>query len=173
MKSLLIAVLVTATLFACTEKKEKSSGSEKKYTKDNTYEATFAGDFTQDVSDSDVHAVMMSYKEWENANMNNVASYFADSIMWQRANGEKNLWAKADLVKYWTTYRDSLSSVVIKMDAWDRAYDTTKKMSFVVTWYREYDTYKSGKVDSADFADVNGVQDGKIGYYSQYRRALK
>ncbi len=76
-------------------------------------------------------------------------------------------------MKMWKTYRDSLSSVRIVMDAWQKMYATDKKMGFVVTWYNEYDTYKNGKVDSAAYHDINLVKDGKIVALEQYKRPLK
>ena len=76
-------------------------------------------------------------------------------------------------MKFWTTSRDSMSSVKIDMSAWNKMYSTDKKTAFVVTWYDETDTYKSGKVDSASYQDINMMKDGKIVYYSQYKRPKK
>lgn len=47
MKHLLIAALLSVTLFSC---EEKTADAEKTYSKDKTYEDTYAGDFTQKVS---------------------------------------------------------------------------------------------------------------------------
>jgi ketosteroid isomerase-like protein len=52
-------------------------------------------------------------------------------------------------------------------------YATDKKESFVVTWYKEIDTYKNGKVDSAWYHDINQIKNGKISYYRQYKRPAK
>ena len=43
----------------------------------------------------------------------------------------------------------------------------------LLTWYKEIDTYKTGKVDSAYYHDINGIKDGKINYYDQYKRPAK
>ena len=72
-----------------------------------------------------------------------------------------------------TTYRDSLSSVTIDMQDWQKMYATDKKNGYIVTWYDETDTYKTGKVDSASYHDINQVKDGKIVWYAQYRRPKK
>ena len=72
-----------------------------------------------------------------------------------------------------TTYRDSLSSVTIDMQGWQKMYATDKKDGYIVTWYDETDTYKTGKVDSASYHDINQVKDGKIVWYSQYKRPKK
>jgi ketosteroid isomerase-like protein len=179
MRKMFFVAAMAAILISCNNKKEKdaaSTGDGKNSTVSNSdlpYTATFPGNFSQDVSEADLKSVMQSYKEWENGDMVKTAGFYGDSVMWQRNNGDKKLWSNADLMKEWSTYRDSLSKVVIQMDAWDKAYEINKKESYVLTWYREYDTYKSGKVDSGDYHDVNLIKDGKIVYYSQYRRALK
>ncbi|MEO6673887.1 MAG: hypothetical protein ABIN93_10700, partial [Ginsengibacter sp.] len=79
----------------------------------------------------------------------------------------------AGIVKLWSTYRDSLTSVRIDMEGWNKMYATDKKDSYIVTWYKEYDTYKTGKVDSASYHDINQVKNGKIIWFSQYKRPLK
>ncbi len=76
-------------------------------------------------------------------------------------------------MKMWKTYRDSLSSVSIEMEAWQKMYATDQKQGHVVTWYKEIDTYKTGKVDSGYYHDINRVKDGKITYLEQYKRVAK
>ncbi|MBK9570608.1 MAG: hypothetical protein IPO53_12315 [Chitinophagaceae bacterium] len=73
----------------------------------------------------------------------------------------------------WGTNRDSLSSVKIDMESWNKMYATDKKEGYIVTWYKEYDTYKTGKVDSASYHDINLLKNGKIVWYSQYKRPMK
>jgi hypothetical protein len=76
-------------------------------------------------------------------------------------------------MKMWTTYRDSLSSITIDMQAWKKMYAPGRKQAFVVTWYKETDIYKSGKADSAYYHDINGLKDGKIIAPGQYKRPAK
>jgi hypothetical protein len=59
------------------------------------------------------------------------------------------------------------------MEAWQKMYEPTKKETAIVTWYKETDTYKTGKVDSAYYHDINAVKNGKITFYSQYKRPAK
>ena len=76
-------------------------------------------------------------------------------------------------MKVWTKTRDSLSSVSIDMEAWQKSYEPDKKDAAILAWYKEIDTYKTGKVDSAYYHDINGIKDGKIAFYSQYKRPAK
>jgi trans-aconitate methyltransferase len=115
----------------------------------------------------------MSYKDWENNNISRLANAMADTIEVDVSSGEHFKKSNADLMKMWSTYRDSLSSVKIKVDAWQKMYSTDKKDGYIVVWYDETDTYKNGKVDSASYHDINQVKDGKIIWYSQYKRPKK
>jgi hypothetical protein len=102
-----------------------------------------------------------------------VAKEYADSLVWDRPNGEHYNLPNADIMKMWTTYRDSLSSITIDMEGWQKMYAADRKEGHVVTWYKEIDTYKSGKVDSGYYHDINRLKDGKISWLGQYRRAAK
>jgi len=44
---------------------------------------------------------------------------------------------------------------------------------YVNVWYKEIDTYKTGRVDSANFSDVNQIKNGKLTWLSQYKQRLK
>jgi ketosteroid isomerase-like protein len=89
------------------------------------------------------------------------------------SSGERFKNSKAELMKRWTSFRDSLSSVTIDMQGWKKMYSTDKKDGYIIAWYKEIDTFKDGKADSADYHDINQVKDGKIVWYSQYKRPRK
>jgi hypothetical protein len=59
------------------------------------------------------------------------------------------------------------------MEAFTKMYAADKNEGSVVAWYKETDTYKGGKVDSAYYHDINVLKNGKIQYYRQYRRVAK
>ncbi len=140
---------------------------------DLPYKASYSSSFTTDVSDADLKMVLNSYKDWSAGNMTGLASLMADSVYYDGNDGRSMHLPKADLLKMWRIYRDSLSSVSIDMYAWQKMYATDKKEGHVVTWYKEIDTYKNGKVDSATYHDINRVKDGKIDWYSSMKRGFK
>ena len=45
-------------------------------------------------------------------------------------------------------------------------------MDYINTWYKEIDTYKTGRIDSANYSDINQVKNGKITWYSSYKQKL-
>ncbi|WP_121356093.1 nuclear transport factor 2-like protein [Flavisolibacter nicotianae] len=141
--------------------------------KDLPYTPAYSAQWTNEVSDADLKMVLTTYKDWENNNMQGLGSALADSAVIDMWNGDHFKKSNADLMKMWSTNRDSLSSVKITMDTWNKMYAPDKKEGYVVTWYSETDTYKNGKVDSADYHDINQVKNGKIVWYAQYKRPKK
>ena len=179
MKKLLLLISFGALLFACNDKKEKTEATttgDEKVTATPTdlpYTASYSSSFNENVSDADLKMVLVSYKDWADGNMENLSRVYGDSITWDNTSGEHFRMSNADIMNKWKMYRDSLSSVTIDMQAWHKMYATDKKEAYVVTWYLEIDTYKTGKADSAYIHDINQVKDGKIIELQQYKRPKK
>src|SRR5258708_38743902 len=171
--------LFAAALFAACNNEKKDGNTEMKATVSETtptglpYKASYSSSFTTDVPDADLKMVLMTYKDWADGNMPNLAKAMGDSVAVDFNDGTHFNGVNADLMKRWSSTRDSLSSVAIDMQGWQKMYATDKKESFVVTWYKETDTYKMGKVDSAYYHDINQIKNGKITWYSQYKRPAK
>jgi ketosteroid isomerase-like protein len=180
MKKFLLCFCLGAFLLSCNSDKDKEKTESAatmdagtKSTVDLPYKASYSSSFSTDISDADLKLVLMSYKDWADGNMSNVTKEYGDSLEWDRPTGEHYKLPNADIMKMWTTYRDSLSSVVIDMQGWQKMYATDRKEGYVVTWYKETDTYKTGKVDAGYYHDINQVKDGKIVHLEQYKRAAK
>jgi len=176
MKKIVLCFMLGAFLWSCNNNDKTTTASATDTTKTTTdlpYTASYSSSFNTDVSDADLKLVLMSYKDWADGNMTNVASEYSDTLEWDRPSGDHYKLPKADIMKMWTTYRDSLSSITIDMEAWQKMYSTDKKEGHVVTWYKEIDTYKDGRVDSGYYQDINRLKDGKISWLGQYRRQAK
>jgi hypothetical protein len=181
MKKILFCSCLAVSLIACTSndtqvKATSSTDSAAKSTAqpmDLPYTAAYSSQWNNDVSDADLKTVMNTYKDWESNNITGLGKAMGDTVEVDMSSGDHLKKTNADLMKMWATYRDSLSSVKIKMDAWNKMYSTDKKEGYVVTWYDETDTYKNGKVDSASYHDINQLKDGKIVWYAQYKRPKK
>ena len=181
MKKLLFCFSVGAFLLSCNNDKDNTSASTD--VKDSTaktttmadlpYKASYSSDFNSDVSDADLKTVLVSYKDWADGKMADVAKGYADTLEWMRPGGEYYKLPNAGIMKMWTVYRDSLSSITIDMQAWEKIHSADKKDNWIATWYKEIDTYKSGAVDSAYYHDLNRVKDGKIATLEQYKRVAK
>jgi len=182
MKKIVLCFSFAAFLLSCNnDKDDKTTAS----TTDSTtmsapmsmaampYTASYSCSFTTDVSDADLKMVLMTYKDWEDNNISGLKGAMADTVVLDLSSGDHLRLANPDLMKMWATYRDSLSSAKIDMQAWQKMYSSDKKEAHVVTWYKEIDIFKSGKVDSAYYSDINRIKDGKITWFSQYKRPAK
>jgi len=178
MKGTFLFLCFAMFLFSCNSSKTETASAGTDTTAKSTmtdlpYTASYSSNFTDDVSDADLKMVLTSYKDWADGNISNLANSMGDSVQVEFNNGDKFNGTKADLMKIWTKYRDSLSSVTIDMQVWKKMYEPNKKDAAIVTWYKEIDTYKTGKVDSGYYHDINGIKDGKLNFYSQYKRPAK
>lgn len=178
MKKIMMFLLCGAFLVACDSKKDKPATDDKetkteKTTVDLPYTASYSSSWSTDVSDADLKMVLMTYKDWEDGNLSGLSAALGDTVVVDMSSGDHLTKSNADLMKMWSTYRDSLSSVKITMHGWHKMYSTDKKEAHIVTWYDETDNYKTGKVDSATYHDINRVKDGKITWYAQYKRPKK
>ena len=170
-KYILIILLLSVYLVACDNqtKTEKSTASSIKL----PYEAVYATEFTNDVPDSCLLLALNTYKYWEAGDMKGLRSTMGDSIYVNGADGMKFRGLTDSMIPIWSKYRDSLSSVKITMDVWLKSHSVKDSADYVNVWYKEIDTYKNGKVDSANYEDDNGFKNGKIIWYSSHRQILK
>lgn len=136
------------------------------------YKAAYPSDFNNSVSDSNLLLVMNTYKYWEQGDLKALRGTMGDSVS---MNGDNFIFSgRTDsLTKLWQTFRDSLSSVEIKMDTWAKLHNEKDSSDYINVWYKEIDTYKMGRVDSANFSDVNQIKNGKLTWLSQYKQRLK
>ncbi len=179
MKKILSCFCLATFLLSCNSGEQKTatttstSDSTTKSTVDLPYTASYSSSWSTDVSDADLKMVLMTYKDWADNNLSGVGAALADTVEVDFSTGDHIKGPNADIMKIFTTYRDSLSSVTIDMQGWQKMYATDKKEGYIVTWYKETDVFKTGKVDSASYHDINQVKDGKIIWYSQYKRPKK
>ncbi len=177
MKKFMFILMGGVLLTACGNKEKKETAGTGDKTKETTvdlpYTASYSANWSDEVSDADLKTVLMSYKDWADGSMDKVATAYADTLAWDRTSGEHMRSPNADIMKLWGTYRDSLSSITIDMESWKKLYATDKKEGYVVVWYKEIDTYKTGQVDSGYYHDINQLKNGKINWLSQYKRPAK
>ena len=180
MNKILLFTCLVLPFTSCNNAEQKTQGSSTntsahpaKTPADLPYTASYSSNWSTDVSDADLKMVLSTYKDWERGNMKGLGAAMADTVMIDMPSGEHLTLSNAELMKRWTKSRDSLSSVAIDMQGWNKMYATDKKDGYIVAWYKETDTYKTGKVDSAYYHDINQVKDGKIVWYSQYKRPAK
>lgn len=158
---------------ACSGPEKEAPSETEKSTVVLPYTAGYITEINSDVSDNDLLTVLNSYKAWETGDMAMLRSTFADTLRFTRWDGEASTGPTDNVIEKWKAFRDSLSSVVIKMAVWDKNHAVDRNEDYITVWYREIDTYKDGRIDSAEWHDVNQIANGKIVRYLQYRRKFK
>jgi hypothetical protein len=137
------------------------------------YVASYTTDFNNNVSDSDLLTVLNSYKYWEQGDMKALRTTMGDSMSAVMSDGTVLKGLADSVLGVWSKYRDSLSSVKINMVVWLKNHSIKDSIDWVNVWYIETDTFKNGKVDSAEYEDDNAIRNGKITYLSSHKRPIK
>ena len=175
-KNVFIMLGLLIAIFSCNSKEETKTEPMAANTESSIqlpYVASYTTDFTKDVPDSDLLVTLNSYKAWENNDMNALRTTMGDSMTVNGANGFKFAGLTDSLMKQWSLSRDSLSSAKIDMQVWLKNHSVKDGINYINVWYKETDTYKDGKVDSAYYEDDNGMKDGKIVWFSQHKQVIK
>ncbi|MFL5811155.1 MAG: hypothetical protein ACJ749_16655, partial [Flavisolibacter sp.] len=149
MKKFLLSSLVLAVVIVgCDNKNDSKTTAAAGSSIKLPYDARYATEFTNNVPDSSLLTVLNSYKAWENGDMTGLRSTLNDSTYFYGSGGLKFEGLTDSAMKIFTKYRDSLSTVKITMDVWLKNHSVKDSFDYINVWYKEIDTYKTGKVDS-------------------------
>jgi hypothetical protein len=175
MKKLSAIFLIPIFLIACTGSSTDSTATP---TKDSVtaapgaplpYTAVYSSNFTPG-KPADVLAVLNNYKAWQDNDMAGLRATVGDSVTMIFSSGMVMSTTGDSAIKEAKKYRDSLSKVELTFYAWTSNHSVDKNEEWVNVWYKEIDTHKSGKVDSAFYEDDNRVKDGKILWTSSHEQ---
>ena len=130
MRKIISGLFTGIIILSCNNAEVKSTStnadSTAKTPTDLPYTAKYTSNWSDDVSDADLKMVLNTYKDWTDANMTGLENALADTVELDMSNGTHLKKPKADIIKMWKTFRDSLSSVDVKMDTWRKMYATDK-----------------------------------------------
>jgi len=113
--------------------------------------------------------VLKSLKAWENGNVEESASYFADSVELGFDGFEKKV-SHDTLLAMIKDLRKNISSVSIRMQDYESVISKDKKEEWVSLWYKEITTDNKGKTDSVFYMDDLKISNGKITVLDQKSR---
>lgn len=177
MKKMLFAVFAFAMIAACNNEKKKDdkTGDDKKETKmsDNVtypYKAEYS-DFKMG-DPAHTKLVLDFSKCWEENRMADMKAFLADSVGVSFADGSKFMGTADSLIKMGEMYRSNFSSVKIRMDAFMAVHNNDKNEDYVLLWETDYNTDKSGKVDSIGSQSYFQIKNNKIAFWGEYQQKL-
>lgn len=170
MKKTLYLFAVAALFVSCKNGKKTTSAADSAAM---PYKATYSSSFVISDSTKNIQAVLQSYKDWEDNKLANAPAYFADTVSVNFWDGTKFTLKRDSMVKVFQKVRDSLSSSKIEVTAYIGLHSTDKNTEWVCVWYKQTDTFKTGKIDSAYYQDDNEMVKGKITWINDKRQSLR
>jgi len=174
MKKLIFILIVSIIYSACTS---RTAGIQME-NKDSSsvalpYTAAYSSKFSVG-KDSNSLMVLNNYKAWEDGDMNAFKNTLSDSFTIYFADGGKFSGTRDSAMILASAFRDSISKVELKIDAWVPLHSEDRNEDWVSVWYKEIDTYKNGKIDSAYYQDDNMLdKNGKIVFTAIHKQVLK
>ncbi len=174
-KKLIVIFLAPLFFASCTSSTPDASsaaGKDSAQAVSLPYTATYSSSFVAG-KPADVATVLNSYKAWQDGDMAAMKTVFGDSVMMIFPSGFVFNNTLDSLIKDAKKVRDSLSKVDLTFYAWTSNHSVDKNEDWVNVWYKEIDTYKTGKVDSMVYQDDNRLKDGKIVWVSSHEQKLK
>jgi hypothetical protein len=177
MKNLLVILLISFCFTACTSSSPDTTAATNKDSASAPavnlpFTAVYSSNFVPG-KPADVATVLNSYKAWQDNDMTAMRATFGDSVMMIFSSGFVFNNTLDSMIKDAKKFRDSLSKVNLTLYAWTSNHSVDKNEEWVNVWYREVDTYKTGKVDSTEFEDDNRLKDGKIVWVSSHQQKYK
>ena len=170
MKTILFIIIISMIYAACTGNTSQTTSTDSTTATSSSesamsmpYKASYSSDMSLG-KQADALLVLNSYKAWETGDMTAFANTLSDSVYFNFSDGSKFAGTKDSMVILAKQFRDSLQSVKLDIDVWMPVHSNDKNEDAVLVWYKEIDTYKSGKVDSNYYSDINGLKDGKINF---------
>lgn len=133
------------------------------------YTAVYSSNFVPG-KPADVLTVLNNYKAWQDNDMAGLRATIGDSMTMIFPNGVQLSLTGDSAIKEAKKFRDSLAKVDLILYAWTSNHSVDKNEEWVNVWYKEIDTYKTGKVDSVFYEDDNRLKDGKIVWTSSHEQ---
>lgn len=116
--------------------------------------------------------ILNLWKDWDNGNLSNSKSSFADTVTMYFANGGMIHTGRDSAISMAQAERNKIASSASRVDAVISAKSTDRNQNWALVWGMEKDTDKNGKIDSTELQETWGFDStGKVSILYQYRRA--
>ena len=155
---------------------EQTSGDKKEAKTDSAnisypYKAEYSSDFK--IGDPNHSKLVFDFfKAWEENRMDDMKPMLTDSVWVDFASGEKFMGTADSLIKSGKEFRAMFSSVRSTVDAWIPVHSNDKNEDWVLVWGKDYNTNKTGKVDSTGSHSYWQIKNNKIAGWAEYSKKL-
>jgi len=178
MKRLPKILALTVLLIACNDEKKADESSaagtaEKKETAavSYPYKAGYSSDFS--IGDANHSKLVLDlYKMWEDNKLDDMKSILADSVGLDFPDGNKFNGPVDSFINMAKQFRSTLSSVKVSFDGWMPVHSNDMKDDYVLVWSHDYNTDKSGKMDSTRGHAYFLIKNNKIRSWSEFQQKL-
>jgi ketosteroid isomerase-like protein len=173
----LFFILTTSSIFiACNNKAsdEKTSEEKKEEKMDSTkyaYKADYSSDFKMGDADHSV-LVLNFFKAWEENRMDDMKPMLTDSVWVEFSDGNKFNGTADSLIATGKQFRANYSSIKTTLDGWMSVHSNDKNEDYVLVWGKDYNTDKTGKLDSMRGHSYWQIKNDKISGWSEFTQKL-
>jgi hypothetical protein len=172
MKKIFIYAAVLMAAVSCNQKEAAKEGTtpdastsgapaDIPYTMEKPYRDWQPGDANNAI------IVTKMLKAWENKNLDECATYFADSIYMAFDNYRKKI-SHDSIHTFLISTQVDYASVKVELQDWESVHSGDNKEAWVSVWYKETWVDKKGVADSIDIIDDAQLVNGKITVLSEY-----
>jgi ketosteroid isomerase-like protein len=175
-------ILATAIfLAACNDKTadEKTTNDKKDEKTDTTKMANisypYKAEYSSDVKMGDPNhskLVLDFFKAWEENRMDDMKPMLTDSVWVEFSDGNKFNGTADSLIKTGKGFRASFASVRTTIDVWMPVHLNDRNEDYVLVWGKDYNTSKTGKVDSTSGHSYWQIKNNKISGWAEFSKKL-
>ncbi len=162
MKTMIALCLLVCISVSCNTTADKTDSKDSGTVAKTTYAYTIAKPDNWDIGSSENTAILLnSLKAFENKNIEESASYFADTVAWKGDFMDARL-SKDSLKAQFAGFWKGMKSMTIKMEDFESVISKDKKDEYVTIWYTQITTDMKDKVDSIAVINDAKISNNKI-----------
>lgn len=165
MKIIFISICITVSLSSCNS---KNNADKKIDTISYPYKATNSSDVTVPSHPEYAQLVLKVWKMFESKQIDSMKQYYADTVTYEPASGQRFYGSKNDLLSYAAKDVESLDSLRFDISTWQSVHLNDKKEDWVYIWAAERRYEKNGKADTSLIHEQWKIENNKITYFNQY-----
>jgi hypothetical protein len=109
---------------------------------------------------------------YENKEMDSMKSYYADTVIYDDANGNHFQGPSEGLLAIAKEEMAKLDSLRFDISMWESVHANDKNEDWVNIWCKERSYPKNGKPDTTLMHEQWKLKNGKVFYFNQYRAKL-